>query len=125
MSFIMVLEYIVVMIYVAVGVFALLGGVLYWYAYKEMKHTLIIRAVSFVLFAICIDGFWWGFTEFVRLQSSTNSYSPWMVSPVTLLIEKSIVAVAVICFVRRSVKDEGGFVECAKKSYRSRQKGKP
>jgi uncharacterized membrane protein YczE len=117
------LDFIAVVIYSTIAVFAIIGGSLYANAYYLMKKTKIIGAVALLLFAIGIDTFWWMLTEFSRFISPEHVYHAWMVSPIALIITKSFLLITVIYFVVTSVREDKSAVKkCVEENLKKRSK---
>ena len=105
-EWITILDLIAISAYAVIAVFAFIGFCLYFSAYKEMKRTRIIGAVSLLLFCIFLDTTFWFSAEFLRFSTETRTYIPFTVHPLTLLIAKLVLATGVIFFVLTSVKKQ-------------------
>jgi hypothetical protein len=101
-----ILDFIAVVLYSNIAIFAIVGGALYANAYYVMKRTRIIGAVSLLLLGIGVDTFWWMLTEFSRFVSPDHVYPDWMVHPIALIITKAILFTAVVYFVVVSVRED-------------------
>ena len=99
-----IIEFIALIAYVVLCVFALLGAVMYAAAYFKMKRTKIIGALALMLFAIAADTIWWLITEWIRFTNPEHEYITFSIHPLALLITKIILAAGVINFAYRSVK---------------------
>jgi hypothetical protein len=98
--------YTLVMIYVSIALFSLIGGILYRHAYIQMKKSRIIGCVSFLMFVVALDAAWWGFSEFTRFFLMDGFYSTWQLNPFLMMGEKLLLLAGVLCFVVSSVKTE-------------------
>lgn len=102
----LIIEFAAMAMYATIAVFALIGAVLYWFAFCEMKRTKIIGAVAALMTALFIDAMWWGLSEFARFSSGEESYPTLFVNPVTLIIVKMLLAGTTIGFVLCSVRED-------------------
>lgn len=102
----MMFDFIAVMIYSAIFCFASLGTALYTFAYLQMKKTRIIGSLAYFLFTVSLDTCWWMITEYRRFVSNDANYEAWMVSPIILVLTKSILLSGVMIFVINSVRED-------------------
>ena len=91
-----------IVIYAIICFVSLLGSILYFHAYKEMKKTPIIGNLTLLLFTIFIDGTFWLIMEYYRYM--TGVYIDVLIQPLSLVIIKSILAIGLVLFVYTSVK---------------------
>lgn len=101
-----IMEFVSLIAYVILSAFAILSAILYTSAYYRMKRTKIIGALALMLYAIAIDTTWWLITEWLRFTNPANTYYAFSVHPFALVITKTIMAIGVLNFAYRSVKED-------------------
>jgi len=114
-------DFVAIVIYATIFVFAIIGTILYTSAYFKMKRTRIIGAVAMLIGCIAIDTFVWMTTEFIRFTKGDGVYEYWMVSPYTLVVVKLILAWGIIRFVRASVQEDPVAIEVCAQTLRHKQ----
>jgi fatty acid desaturase len=119
----LIADFIAIVFYATIFVFAVIGSILYCSAYFRMKRTRIIGAVSVLMAAIAIDTFIWMCTEFTRFTKGDGVYEIWMVSPYALAIVKFILVIGVIHFVRASVQEDPVVIEACAHALRHEKQG--
>lgn len=100
----MLASFLAVIVYSVIVLVSLLLTILYFYAWENMKHTKIIGLLSFLFLTIFIDNLFWFGMEFYRFIN--GEYSSAMISPESLIVIKSILAIGLVLFAYISVKTQ-------------------
>ena len=99
-------SFIATVLYATIAIFSIIGTILYYYAWKEMKRTPVIFGIMLLLLTLSIDTCWWTFTEFMRFMS--GRYSDILIHPISLILIKGILLIGILYFVQISVKIQKG-----------------
>ena len=98
------LEICVVIVYVILLVFTIIGGILYTHAYINMKQSKIIGSIATLFFLISLDSLWWLLTTVNEL--GTEYPIKTFTHPIALIIIKGLLTYGIILFIIRSLRDE-------------------
>jgi hypothetical protein len=88
-------------VYLLLFVVSLYGSLLYWRAYRQMKHTSMIKSIMLVLIAIAFDTLYWLVTTVdygYGIEFSNTLLMPWLA-----VIPKFLLLCAVAYFVHASL----------------------
>ena len=100
----MLSSFLAVIVYSIIVLVYLLLSILYFYAWKKMKHTPVIGFLSLLFTSIFIDNIFWFAMEFYRFTQ--GNYSSAMITPEILVLIKSILAIGLVMFAYISVKTQ-------------------